>query len=46
MERLASFLWEWGDIAIAFQEKVRPVWDGFIEANGDELVNKIVKLGQ
>lgn len=44
MERLASFLWKW--VAIAFQEKVRPVWDGFIEANGDELVNKIVKLGQ
>lgn len=46
MERLASFLWKWVDIATAFQQQVRPVWDGFIEANGDELVNKIVKLGQ
>lgn len=26
----------------AFQEKIRPVWDNFIEANGDELVNMIV----
>jgi tripartite ATP-independent transporter DctP family solute receptor len=26
----------------AFQTAVRPVWDGFIQANGDELVNKIV----
>ncbi|MGB3876524.1 MAG: DctP family TRAP transporter solute-binding subunit [Shinella zoogloeoides] len=32
--------------AAAFQEKVRPVWDGFIQANGDELVNKIVELGK
>ena len=32
--------------AAAFQAKVRPVWDGFIEANGDDLVNKIVELGK
>lgn len=32
--------------AAAFQEKVRPVWDGFIQANGDALVNKIVELGK
>lgn len=32
--------------AAAFQAKVRPVWDGFIQANGDELVNKIVELGK
>jgi TRAP-type C4-dicarboxylate transport system substrate-binding protein len=32
--------------AAAFQEKVRPVWDSFVEANGDELVNKIVELGK
>lgn len=32
--------------AASFQAKVRPVWDGFIEANGDELVNKIVELSK
>jgi TRAP-type transport system periplasmic protein len=32
--------------AAAFQEKVRPVWDGFIKANGDELVNQIVDAGK
>lgn len=30
----------------AFQKAVRPVWEGFIKANGDTLVNQIVEAGK
>lgn len=30
----------------AFQEAVRPVWDSFIEANGDALINAILEASQ
>ena len=30
----------------AFQEAIRPVWDSFIQANGDTLINAILEASE